>query len=258
MKYSISGRQPKELLQKADEIFIEYRDKDVLFDYVELYPDKKIVMFIPKDIDVDWDLLKSFNEKLNLTLEVEQIKYTELVNFHWFWYFPITTYFELDSILTLNTSEVLIDGPLFFDLERVKELCKDVEIRAVPNVAFDAYIPRINGICATYIRPEDVATYEPYIDTLVFKYEDLKEERMLFQIYKEDQKWPGNLYFLIKNLNKHVDNRGFEEDFASTRLNCRQTCCRNHICHFCESYITFINTIDKNKNYLKEQLNDNK
>lgn len=254
MKYSISGRQPKDFLQKADEIFIEYRDIDVLFDYVELYPDKKIVMFVPKDADINWDLLASFNEKLHLTLEVEQIKDPELTNFRWFWHFPVTTYFELDSILTLNVSEILVGGSLFFDLEQVKKLCGDTEIRAVPNVAFDAYIPRTDGTIGTYIRPEDVKIYEPYIDTLVFKYEDLKEERMLFKVYKEDQTWPGNLYFLIKNLNKHVDNRAFEEDFASTRLNCRQTCCRTHVCHFCESYFLFLNIVDRNKDYLKEQM----
>ena len=39
MKYSMSSRQTKEYLEKADEIRFEYRDYRSLFDYIEEYPE---------------------------------------------------------------------------------------------------------------------------------------------------------------------------------------------------------------------------
>ena len=44
MKYGISARQPKDILKKADEIIIDYKDIDYLFDLIELFPDKKYIL----------------------------------------------------------------------------------------------------------------------------------------------------------------------------------------------------------------------
>ena len=254
MYYSLSARQPKELLAQADEIYLEYRDKGILFDYVDDYPDKIICMLIPKDTEVDWTYLEGFQDKLHLTLMFESIKDTyNNKNFPWFWAYPITTYFELDSILKFNNfAEVIIGGPLFFDLENVYNLCQEhgVTIRIAPNLAYDAYIPRRDGIVGTYVRPEDVSYYEPYVRMFFFRFDTLAEERRLFSIYHDDKSWPGNLNLLIKNLNYNVDNRGIDEEFVTRRLSCRQNCCRTGLCHFCESYLNFINTVDKNKKEL--------
>jgi len=86
---------------KADEIYLEYRDKNILFDYVDKYPNKDICMLIPKDTEVDYKFLTSFGEKLKITLMFESIK--DVINsFPWFWSYPATTWFELDSLLKLN------------------------------------------------------------------------------------------------------------------------------------------------------------
>ena len=86
---------------KADEIYLEYRDKNILFDYVDKYPNKDICILIPKDTEVDYKFLTSFEEKLKITLMFESIK-NVINSFPWFWSYPITTWFELDSILKLN------------------------------------------------------------------------------------------------------------------------------------------------------------
>lgn len=255
MRYSLSARQPKELLLQADEIYLEYRDKNILFDYVEDFPDKDICIFIPKETEVDWNYLLSFKDKLKLTLMFESL--IEVTNaFPWFWGYPVTTYFELDSLLKLDgITQIIISGPLFFDLQAVFDKCKEKEvtIRLAPNLAYDAYIPRQNGIIGSYIRPEDIPIYEPYINTCFFRFDTLAEERRLFNIYKNDKTWPGNLQLLIKNLNYSVDNRGIDSEFAERRLACRQNCCRTSLCHYCENYFKLINTIDKHKTELQNE-----
>ena len=131
-----------------------------------------------------------------------------------------------------------------------------MKIRIAPNLAYDAYIHRKNGIIGTYVRPEDIDVYEPYVDICFFRFDTLAEERRLFSIYHDDKIWPGNLMLLIKNLNYNVDNRGIDKEFAERRLTCRQNCCRNGLCHYCENYFKLINTIDKHQNELRERINE--
>ena len=142
-----------------------------------------------------------------------------------------------------------------FNLPRVYEKCHEwnISIRIAPNLAYDAYIPRKNGIIGSYVRPEDISIYEPYVDLCFFRFDTLAEERRLFSIYHDDKQWPGNLMLLIKNLNYSVDNRGIDEDFAKRRLTCRQNCCQNGRCHYCENLLTLINTIDKHKTELQSE-----
>lgn len=49
MKYCISGRQKKSVLRQADEIKMQYKDKDRLIDYIEEFPDKTFILSIPKE-----------------------------------------------------------------------------------------------------------------------------------------------------------------------------------------------------------------
>ena len=212
-------------------------------------------MLIPKGTKIDWNFLLGFKEKLNLILMFESINEVT-TTFPWFWGYPVTTWFELDSLLELKgLAQVIIGGPLFFDLEKVYNKCqtKNVKIRVAPNLAYDAYIPRRNGIIGTYIRPEDISIYESYIDLCFFRFDTLAEEKRLFMIYHDDKTWPGNLELLIKNLGYSVDNRGINSDFAERRLTCRQSCCQNGLCHYCETYLSLINTIDKHKTELQRE-----
>lgn len=93
-----------------------------------------------------------------------------------------------------------------------------------PNVAYDAYIPRENGIYGQWIRPEDVKYYENGIYVLDFEDVDLLKERTLFHIYKEEQQWPGNLNNLLTNFNVNVDNRGLLKNLGEKRSTCGQIC----------------------------------
>ena len=46
----------------------------------------------------------------------------------------------------------------------------------MPNVAYYAFIPREDGVCGSWIRPEDLNLYEPFIDVIEFEDCDVKKE----------------------------------------------------------------------------------
>ena len=107
-------------------------------------------------------MFKTYTEKVNFILCIDNLHLAALCNLHnikFYWNYPIFTWYELDGILKLNPCYLLLNAPLFFDLKKVKEKT-NIPIRAVPNLAYDAYIPRENGICGTWIRPEDIKVYE--------------------------------------------------------------------------------------------------
>ena len=79
-----------------------------------------------------------------------------------------------------------------------------------------------------------------------------QKEASLLKIYKEDQKWPGNLNLLLTNFNCNVDNRAIPEEFALARMQCRQTCMGGGKCKFCYTAVNFSRAIDKaKKDWLK-------
>lgn len=185
----------------------------------------------------DFDLILCLQDiKLYKDCKKNRIKY--------YWGFPITSYYELKGITDLGVCKVLIGAPLYFDLERVSMYNKP--IRLVANLCFNDFIPREEGICGTYIRPEDVPVYEKYVDVLEFYTKnDWKKEASLFKIYKQDRGWPGNLNLLLTNLKYDVDNRGIPKEFPLARMQCRQSCMRGGTCKFCYTSMKFSRSLDK-------------
>lgn len=230
---------------------IDYIDINILYDLIELYPNKKFVIRIPRGAEIIWDELIIFNTKCNIILAIEDLHLAPVCKknrLKFFWAYPITSYYELQGVLKLGVSEVLLGAPLYFDL--TLSALKDVNVRLIANLCYDDYIPRTDGICGTYVRPEDVKAYEPYVDTLEFRTEELSQEATLLEIYKRES-WPGNLNLLLTNLGHNVDNRGIPDEFAPARIQCRQSCMRTNGCHLCETSIKFSKALSKHKNDLR-------
>lgn len=251
MKYCVSGHQSKDVLQKADEIKLEYKDKNGLYNFID-DPElrkKKFIITIPKETeDIDWIELEVFSSKINLVIALENIRYSRGCKDHnlkFYWAYPITTFYELRGLIYLGVSELLLGAPLYFDLERVKYEGKP--IRLVANVCFDGYIPRPNGICGTYVRPEDVPVYEKYVDTLEFDVDDLKKEKALLKVYQEDKNWPGNLNLILTNFGENIDNRAIPDLFGEARTQCRQNCQSGGRCKLCFTSVQLSKTLDKTK-----------
>ena len=247
MKYCINARQPSSVRVNADEVYVNWKDKDILFDLNKENPKGTIILELPTDLDdteIDFKELQAYKIKIIFALsDFKKVNIIKAYGFQFYWKYPVTTYYELRGLVDIGVCYILLGPPLYFDLPAVYKF--KVPIRLVANLAYDNFIPRQDGVKGTYVRPEDVQYYEKYVDTLEFYAESNKQEETLMKIYKEDQHWPGNLNKLIANLKRDVDNRGLPDEFGQARIQCRHNCMRNGTCNFCETSFIFSRQLDK-------------
>ena len=138
--------------------------------------------------------------------------------------------------------------PLFFEMDIVKQF--GVPVRMVPNVAYIDGLPREDGVCGTWVRPEDLDLYEDYVEVVEFEDANLKKEQALYRIYAEQKNWPGDLQMIITNLNHDGLNRIIVPDFAEKRLNCGQRCQKTGNCKLCYRALTLAMP-DKIRDYME-------
>lgn len=242
MRYCINARQPISIIKKANEVDLEWKDREYLPQLIVDAPGIKINLYVPYDGMIAFDSLKDFiNEGANISLGLSDISKKDSCNQYNIPYFQnniLSSYWEVENAILNGVSEIFIGNDLFFDLENLSKY--KIPIRTIANLAVsNSNFLNDNGIKGTYIRPEDIEYYEQYIDVLSFYAENLKAEETLLKIYQEDHYWPGTLSKIIYNLKENVDNRALPEEFAQVRINCRQKCMRNKTCNFCENAFKF-------------------
>ena len=258
MKYSLSSRQTAEYLKKADEIKVEYRDRDIIPDLAEKYPNARINLLPPeKDQAIDWKEIKNYQilSRNNFLFGITQ--YTDIgpandngVNIYY--RFPVTSFQELEDVKQAGMRCVILGAPLFFKMDAVSKF--DIPVRAIANVAHpEGSFTLLDGPTGTWIRPEDVETYDQYIETIEF-FGGQKEEQALYRIYAEQHKWSSELNMMVKDLNHSAVNRMIPPTLAESRLNCGQRCKETGRCHLCQRVLDLANP-DLLRQYLEETEN---
>ena len=259
MRYCVDGRQPYSVIKKADEVKFKYSDRDKILYLIEKYPNTAVILEVPGD-EGDWESWQMYSEKFDefyiaLHKLSRAAEFNE-ANVKWYWPYPITTYYELEMIVNLHPSYLMIGPPLTFDLDRIiphtYDECKvdkaePIPLRMVVNVAHPAYLPAdgMHGICGQWVRPEDANMYATRIRCFEFDGVDLKQEETMFHIYRDNQMWPGNLNLIIQGLNFNVDNRAIPEELGEKRMTCGQRCWSHGTCKLCPSAFHFANQLHK-------------
>ena len=237
MKYCLSSRNQSGYLTKADEIKVEYRDRKEIPDLFEKYPEATIILqcFFYEE-DLEWDNIKLWNNlsqgKFMLALgNIDDAQECKKLGIPFYYGFPIKTFYELHALARLGVSYVRLAEPIFFEMDKVKNI--GIPVRAVANVAYNDGLPREDGVCGTWIRPEDVPTYEPYVSVIEFEDCDPRKERALYRLYAEKNHWPGDLGMIISNFNHLGVNRMILPEVAEKRLNCGHRCQEGAACRIC-------------------------
>ena len=189
---------------------------------------------------IEWDNIKRYkiickNNFIIALNSLTDLHYCQQENIRFYWNFPVNTFYDLQALSELGAEYALIDAPLTHQMDKLASI--NIKIRIVPNIAFYAFIPRKEGVCGSWIRPEDLELYEPYIETIEFEDCDLKKEQALFRIYMEQKHWPGDLKMLISNLNYAGVNRMIPREFTEKRMFCGQKCQYNSKCSLCYRYL---------------------
>lgn len=235
MKYCLSSRLAPRFLREADEIKVQFRDRKSIPDLYHKYG-KPIILF-PGDVsEYDWaemrqyDLLCNSNLILNLS-HLELVQYAKENKIKFMLNTEATSYWELEGLQNLGAEYAYVGIPLFFDLEHTLNF--DIQIRAIPTVAYNHTLPHKDGVCGQWIRPEDVEEYEDYIQVLEFEPCDIVREQTLFKVYAQDKEWRTRLDILVEDLGSPAINRMIMPEVIETRLKCRQSCKSGGRCHMC-------------------------
>ena len=256
MKFSVSSRQTAEYLAKADEIKIQWRDRRIIPELCEKYPNKTLnltrLYSDTTEYVIDWKELNTYRilsrDHLIIGFSTPDEMFEAKKEGHTVYFLsPVRSFQELSSYKRAGVCRVQLDAPLFFQMDKVKTF--GIPVYAIANVARSTSIfSHPNGISGTWIRPEDVKTYDPYIDVIEF-WGNQSQEQALFRIYAEKGEWSGELGMLVKDLNYICTNRMVPPSLAEARLTCGQRCEENGRCHLCQRTFDLANP-DLLRNYL--------
>ena len=254
----ISCRQPLEYQKKADILYVEWRDRKGLVQLGHDFPDKTFILFLAADAEINEQELTNYSMYCHhhlvcRVMSEEQRKYCIDVGVPYYFWKMIETYEELRAAQELGAWAVQITAPLTHDLENVHN--SGMKIMVALNMAAFTYPSAESNPAGTWFRPEDQDIYSPYIDIACFGYEDLRQERGLYNLYSHTKTWHGQLKDLIIGLNYPGKNYMIPPTLTEKRLNCRQICKQNYnSCHYCQSVLDLANsTLLKKRNDEEEK-----
>lgn len=257
MRFSVFCGQDAKTIAQADELYLREKDQDMLIDLVEKYPDKDYVIQIGSE-GADWSLISACNQKIKGTVycaleNIYQAGECKQYNLPFFYAFPVTSFFELRGLKNLGVSYVRLGIPIFFQTKDVATF--NIPVRLTPNKAYEAYIPREDGVAGQWIRPEDLDLYDKAYPNAICEFRTfdvplegnhLVYERTLLDIYKNQKRWDGRLINIIKDIGVNNLNSMVDADIGKHRLNCAQVCQLGR-CHYCDRAIKFDEVVLKYK-----------
>lgn len=199
------------------------------------------------DSEIDWSALSQFKTltRDNLVLclsSVEDMRLARDKGFPFYYGFPVLTAERAKALVDFGVSYLVVDGPLFFQMDWLATL--NIPVRITPNIAYSDGIPRENGVCGTWVRPEDLNKfYQKYNIVVEFAMceNNRDREKAYFRIYSQEKSWDSYLDFLIFNLDVPAVGRMINQESMKNRLNCGQKCCSGGRCRTCYHQMTYAN-----------------
>lgn len=240
MNYCLSHNLSHKYLEQAAEIKLQFKDRQKIKKLSEKYPNAAYLLTVPENLTPEhWEELQTLNllAQNQLTIIIPNkyfINDCKKYNIKFMFGYAISNWFELNTIIKIGAYQVRLAPPLTHDLEKVHgRTMGKIKLRATPNLAYDGFFPRNDGVTGSWIRPEDIETYSKYYD--IFEFEDcdsVEKEQTLFEIYTRGE-WAGDLKMLITNLDYPGVNRMIPPELSQRRINCGQRCESNRTCHLC-------------------------
>lgn len=262
MKYCLNFYKGSKSIKRYDEIIIQYIDQDLkeLEVFFQKHDAQRILVQI-KDNEKffnnhEYEFFNAINKKypniaiiftvgkmIPSTAMMQDI--TDSVTIPFFFDCRAHNWEILNYLLNYPISDVYITEELGFDIKQVAKRCheKNVQIRVYPNVA-QSSVRHSTNLKKFFIRPEDISTYEPYIDVLEF-WGPVEKQDTIFHIYQNLRKWFGDLNELILDLDYSIDSRSMMPVFGEYRLDCQKKCIRTNACHLCDRIDSLSKTLAK-------------
>lgn len=237
-------------MKDIDEVILYWSVEDDIVDFIkENFEQKqrivinfedKYVSELREAVPVLLELKKvhsNFTVKMNIQTQKAFAEYLQEKKIPYFFSTFCNSWDCLYAYSLLGVSDVYVTEELCFNLKDVKAFCEPrrIKVRVFPNVAqvsgknTSGIIPDIKKF---FIRPEDIPTYEKYVDICEL-WCPLEKQSVMYEIYKSEQ-WLGDLSEIISSFNTKIPNTGFLPHFAGSRLNCKKRCYKGK-CQICET-----------------------
>lgn len=252
MKYALTSKVSKPYLLKVDEIITSPENlHNLLTEY------SSTIILKEDSKELNWTELKAA-PKDRVILAANNISSclkAKEIGLKFYHQSPVSSYYDLLALKELGVCYALLDAPLFFDLEKVSRIGVPIRIRPTdPNLS---KLPRTSHILGTWVRPEDLRLYLPYVAAVEFEESLPSREEALYRIYYEERKWGGPLSSLIPNLPEDISNNMITPGFTEARLNCGQGCVSGASCKLCKIALS-LSRPSKIEKYLEDKNNANK
>lgn len=249
MKFCLNCRLSPMYLKKADQIKVQPRDKAYIYQLIEDYPDKEIVLVVHElptmEEIAEWQKLNKLSgNKLILAFNYFPAP-EQYGTCRWYTNYPVESFSEANALIAQGSECLRLGSPLAFMMDKVALL--DTQIRLVPNQPYLSVVPRDdNGICGQWIRPEDLHWYYDKLPNMMIEFDfcRVSEEEALYRLYAEQHNWPGPLSMIIHNLDDGALNRLLEKGIGLARMNCGHKCQDpTGSCHICPNAFKLANMV---------------
>ena len=265
MKYCLSARQTKEYRQKADELIIDWKDNEVILDFLQEYPNTTFTLNCFPREQVDWTVVQSYNKLLGNRFQIcleseEDIYLTKKIGVNFFLMFFVRDFYTFYRYKALGVNAIRITAPLTHQLNDILQIKSSVKIRVFPNIIGLKPFNGCSGLTGGWFRPEDFYKLDNIIDVAEFSPDiPIRREQALYRIYAEQHEWAGEVDMIIDDFDiPKILNRMIPPEFQERRSNCRQKCLYSNSCHYCEiiKLLTNPDFMRPIKEKIKEDIND--
>lgn len=155
-----------------------------------------------------------------------------------FFHTLVSDWTMLDAMKNMGVSDIYLVEDICFELDKAAKVLHEagIKIRVFPNVCQSSVSTTDTHALKTFfIRPEDVAVYESYVDVMEFFGRD-DQIKTYYEIYAKNKRWLGDLNEMIIDFNDSVDSRGLSHIFAQQRIKCGKKCMKGSSCNLCQKF----------------------
>lgn len=274
MKYCIRNSKNFKYIEDIDEVIFEYnKDKnlDLFKRLAEKPPHYRSIIKIPNFYQFEAsDGFKNaiaLKEKYsNFALAFDEFSICQDEHYKHFFQMlrenEISFFFStlinnweiFNGLIAFGVSDIYVVENLCFELDLLSPIAKKagVSLRTYANVCQSAWkMEGADTLKTFFIRPEDVDTYENYLDVLEFFGDTPNVEEIMYKAYAKKKKWFGPLEEIIIGLDTHIDNRCIPSLFGVVRKKCGKKCQKNKRCNICSRLQDMSMTFEKQGYYIK-------
>lgn len=260
MKYCLTYQKNKTIeMKKPDELKIIFNENDkTLPQFLEEHSNQTILIQIKEMKEDTLSFFNALNKKYNnfklvfLPSAIEEnfndnINYLQNNNIKFFFSYAVNGWDSFNHILSYKPSDVYIEDALGFDIKQVSLIAhkNNCAVRIFPNKIPNYYFS-LDSLTRFFVRPEDIHSYEKYVDVCEFIC-PIDRELTLYRVYAEGKQWWGPLKEIIIGLDSNIDNRYIGPEFSLFRLSCQKKCARGDSCNMCHLIEQLSHTIAERK-----------